>query len=161
MPRSLTLKIVPTTSTRSSATIETRRTITTFKLLDRDARGEKPKQVDNSHAEVSAREPDQIAQPEYLAPLVDAPALPVEETRPAAVRDQVVPYVLRPEVGEGDRVLDEDGVLLRPGHERAALALGPALPQRQLVHLDGTPGLHLARVRVGRNVGPYKLIQSI
>ena len=50
----------------------------------------------------------------------------------------VVPVVVLAKVGELDRVLDEDGVILRPADER------PRLAQHQVVILDWAPGGHLS-----------------
>ena len=64
---------------------------------------------------------------------------PRVEAGPPAVADEVVAHVLFAEVGEGDGVLDEDGVVLGHGHQ------GAPAPQRQRVDLDRAPRVHLAR----------------
>jgi hypothetical protein len=60
-----------------------------------------------------------------------------------------------PKVGEGDGVLDEDGVVLGAAHERAVVA------QRQLVDLDRAPGLDLARVRSGGRIRPKECCSTV
>ena len=68
------------------------------------------------------------------------------EAGPPAVADEVVAHVLLAEVGEGDGVLDEDGVVLGLGHE------GAPPTQRQRVDLDGAPRVHLAGKAPPRHV---------
>ncbi len=92
-------------------------------------------------AKVSSCHVDHLSQLEDLAPLVRI-VLGVE-AGPPVVADQVVPDVFVAEVGEGDGVLDEDGVVLGANHEGALAAQG------KLVNLDGAPRLHLAGVGLG------------